>query len=66
MHITITSIIKIMTPTFFRKISAKNWAIRSVPPVLVSYRSIIPIPRPTNMPPIMELIIAGNCIKEIK
>jgi hypothetical protein len=45
-QITSVSMIRIIIPTLMEKVFARNCAKRSVPPVLVSYLSIIPIPMP--------------------
>lgn len=45
------SIINITIPIFMQKVSDNIWANKSVPPVLVWYRSIIPTPKPMKIPP---------------
>jgi hypothetical protein len=55
-QITIASIIRIIIPTLIEKVLARNCAKRSVPPVLVSNLSMIPIPNPTRIPPKIELL----------
>lgn len=57
---TIPSMIKIKIPTLKEVIFEMNWASRSVPPVLVSSRSIKPMPMPTSKPPKMALIKIGT------
>lgn len=45
------SISKIITPIFTENAFEINWANKSVPPVLVLYRSIRPTPVPIKIPP---------------
>ena len=61
-QITKTSIMKMMIPTLILMNSEKYWANKSVPPVLVSKRSIRPMPKPMNTPPVNELRIGENFI----
>lgn len=49
------SIMKITTPIFTDIAFDINWANKSVPPVLTSYRSMLPTPIPINPPPINTL-----------
>lgn len=58
------SISKIMMPTLIFVLSLINWANKSVPPVLVSNLSIIPIPNPTNTPPIIAAMKELMCNRE--
>lgn len=54
-----TSIPKIMIPGFIDSLFAIIFASKSVPPVVVSYRSINPIPKPINVPPKIALMYTG-------
>ena len=57
MEITTVSMTNMIIPTLMLKNFDINWAMRSVPPVLVSYLSMIPIPTPIKIPPNIELTI---------
>lgn len=52
---TSESITKILIPTFTPVLALINCAIKSVPPVLVRYLSMKPIPMPTIEPPTKAL-----------
>jgi len=49
------SIIRMTIPMFKEKAFDSSWASKSVPPVLVSYLSIRPIPVPIHTPPKITL-----------
>lgn len=60
-EITKESINKIIILTLIPNRLLKNNANRSVPHVLISNRNIKPVPKPTNIPPIMELYSMSKC-----
>lgn len=51
-----TSMPKIIRPGFIDSLFEMIFASKSVPPVVVSYRSINPIPKPINVPPKMAFM----------
>lgn len=57
---TSPSVIKIEMPIFNFVLSEISRANKSVPPVLVSFRSMTPMPIPIKLPPIRELKKIGK------
>lgn len=64
-RITMQSIVKIKMPTLIPVLSWRNWAMRSVPPVLVLNFNIKPMPNPTRSPPKTELNAGSTRISEL-
>ncbi len=52
---------KMVNPTLTDNLSAMYLASRSVPPVLILFRSMMPNPTPIKIPPMKELVMGWIC-----